>query len=92
MTQESLKTGQTGMFDDSPADPFGDNVEEVSGEQQAGEQQLEQVTLETLQDRYIELHKESRDLKAREKANLAERNAIEPVLAKVRRTSDTAAE
>ena len=81
MTQESLKTGQTGMFDDSPADPFGDNVEEVSGEQQAGEQQLEQVTLETLQDRYIELHKESRDLKAREKANLAERNAIEPVIA-----------
>ena len=76
MTQESLTTGQAGMFDDSPGDPFVDTAQQAPGEQQ-----LEQVTLETLQDRYIELNRESRDLKAREKANLAERNAIEPVLA-----------
>ena len=76
MTQESLTTSQAGMFDDSPGDPFVDTAQEAPGEQQ-----LEQVTLETLQDRYIELNREYRDLKSREKANLAERNAIEPVIA-----------
>ena len=75
MTQEQAETAQQGTLDQAAGEPFGDQREETA------EDPMPEVTLETLRDRYIELNREYRDLKAREKANLAERQAIEPIIA-----------